>query len=340
MGGAERVAFTLAGWFADQGNCSASVVALQKAKKASYIIDRTDFIELEGKNHIIELRKYIKGEKPDVLITMSVPLCIYTVPALVGLGVKHIISERNSPSHFAGKKLTKWMSRILMMFADGYVFQTEDSRRYYNGRIYSKSIVIHNPVSNMPRVFHDFGLPDSKTIVSVGRLNSQKNQGLLIRAFANVYKDYPDYSLVIWGEGRERESLLQVAKECGVESNVQLPGTATNIFEKIKDASLFVMSSDYEGMPNALMEAMALSLPCISTDCPCGGPRELIDNGKNGILVPVRDVEAMSSAIKTIISNNKLANTIGKNASTIRNTHSLEIIGQQWQSVIKRVIEK
>ena len=337
MGGAERVAFNLAKWFSSQNDCRASVMALNKAKKASYIIDGTDFVELEGGNHIIELRKFVKKEKPDVLITMSVPLCIYTVPALAGLGIKHIISERNSPAHFAGKRLTKFVSRLMMIFADGYVFQTVEAQRYYNGCISKKSVVIHNPVSNMPQTFHDFNIPDTKTIVSVGRLNAQKNQGLLIRAFANVYKEFPDYSLVIWGEGRERESLLQIAKECGVESNVHLPGTATNIFEKIKDASLFVMSSDYEGMPNALMEAMALGLPCILTDCPCGGPRELIDNGSNGLLVPVGDVCDMSMAIKSVIENNSLAKSLGEAASIIRKTHSLELIGRQWGLFIETI---
>ena len=255
---------------------------------------------------------------------MGVPLALYTVPAIMGLGVKHVISERNDPAHFAGKKTTRIFSRLLMRFADGFVFQTRKAQDYYSKSIRKRSVVIHNPLYDVPKIAIERG-HKRKEIVSVGRLNKQKNQRLLISAFADIYKTYPAFKLIIYGEGPERQSLEQYIKDLNLD--------------KIRDSYMFVMTSDFEGMPNALMEAMSLGLPCISTDCPCGGPSELIVDKKNGRLVPVGDKNALSNVMRKLIENEEDAEKIGTEAKTICDTHSIDRICMKWYNFFERIVK-
>ena len=166
--------------------------------------------------------------------------------------------------------------------------------------------------------------------MSVGRLNKQKNYPLLLRSFKDLHSEYAEYKLVIYGDGPERQSLEALIKDLGLSEVVLLPGAINNVPEVIYNASLFVLPSDFEGMPNALMEAMALGLPCISTDCPCGGARELIENDKNGLLVPVGDEKSIVSAIRFMLNNPEKAKQMGMNAMKIRSTHSLDVISKLW----------
>lgn len=284
---------------------------------------------------ISKLRKILLHGKFDTILIMDIPHCIYAIPACLGINIKVIASERNAPAYFSGKTTTKYLSRFLMRMADGFVFQTVDAKRYYGSFVRGKSIVIPNPISieRMPEIPYK-GRRDKK-IVSVARLHKQKNQMMLIGAFASVIKEYPDYQLYIWGEGAEREKLENYIKKLGIEKSVFLPGMTENIFIEIYKASMFVLSSDFEGMPNALIEAMALGLPCVSTDCPCGGPRELIENKKNGVLVPVNDKDAMAKGIQSILKDEKYAELIGNEAFKIRERLQYKKVCNEWYEFIK-----
>lgn len=339
-GGAERVAFILAGWLMNQFGIQVSICALQESKKMRYPIDGYDYINLKGKHKIIGLRRFVKNKHADIVLTMGVPLCVYSVPALVGLNVKHIVSERNSPANFAGKWITKVLSRMLMKTADGFVFQTKQAQAYYGGSIAKRSVVIPNPIidlSDFPSVQTE---KREKKIVAVGRLAKQKNFKQLIDAFSSLQDKYSDYKLIIYGDGPERGALERHIKEKGLFERVSLPGTTEQVHHVIATAALFVMSSDFEGMPNALMEAMALGLPCISTDCPCGGPAELIKNGVNGILVPVGNKNAMVAAMKCILDSNELSDQLSKEAINIRYTHNKDIICKLWQGYFERFLNE
>ena len=320
-GGAERVAFSLAKGLSETFELDARVIALQGFKKNVYEIEQINYIELKG-NKLFNLRKLVVEHKPEIVVTMGVPICIYTIPALVGLKVKHIVSERNSPAHFAGKWRTKMISRWLMRFADGYVFQTEQARNFYGGRITKRSVVIHNPVCDINENQRDTSRL-RKEIVAVGRLIKQKNHALLIESFAEISKQYSEYQLVIYGEGCERENLESFATKLGISDKVMFPGAISNVHERIKDAAMFVMSSDFEGMPNALMEAMALGLPCISTNSPCGGPADLIVDGVNGVLVSVGDKSGLVLAMKNLLEDSAYAESLGRHAVSLRDSHSL-----------------
>jgi len=340
IGGSQRVAMHLAKWLNGKENSLAKIVSLKKTTGNCYDMNGYDYVEL-SENHVIKkLRNLIKNENPDIVLSMGVPMAIYTVPASMFLNVKHVISERNDPSHFSGKPMIKYLSRFLMRFASGYVFQTRDAQKFYGMVDGKKSIVIANPLSemqNMPtEIFSGFR---EKKIVSVGRLNKQKNHSLLIDAFADIVNDYPEYKLVIWGEGDEREKLENKIKQMGLKEKVLLPGATKQVFDKINSSTMFVLSSDFEGMPNALMEAMALGLPVVSTDCPCGGPHDLIQDGENGFLVPVGDREKLKEKMIMILDSLEIQNRFSKKAFSIRDEYNLERICKKWYEYFQLVVE-
>lgn len=330
LGGLERVAFNLSKWFCTQPGCHSTVIALSGTDYNAFDTTGYDYIELSEGQTIRKLRKAIKYKHPDIVLTMSVPSCIYTVPALLGLGIKHVVSERNDPNHFAGRTITRIVSRCLLRFADAYVFQTRQAQAYYGGNIAKNSVVIHNPLYKLFDISNLSLNSHRREIVSVGRLNPQKNFPMLIEAFSMIQKSFPLYRLIIYGEGPRRTELEGLIKSLGLENSVFLPGSTIDVLDKIKDATLFVLSSDFEGMPNALMEAMSLGLPCISTKCPCGGPEELIHDNHNGILVPVGDKKALSEAMIDLLNNDEKRNRLGNAAKKIRESHSMDKICHQW----------
>ena len=156
-----------------------------------------------------------------------------------------------------------------------------------------------------------------------------------MKRFLNDIKKYKDYILEIYGDGNLEQSILKYIKEKGLEEKVYLKGFSSNVHESINSTSMFVMSSDFEGMPNALLEALALGIPCISTDCPCGGPKLLIDNHKNGILVPVNNIDELSRAMCFIAENPQKAKEMGIIASKIKSKVNVETITDEWLNFIK-----
>ena len=331
MGGAQRVAINLADWLNKTTNHKASIIALSHLKEGAYNMSGRDYYFLQKRNKIAELRNVICSVKADIVLTMGVPLCIYTIPATVGLSIKHIVSERNDPAHFAGKRITAIISRALMRLADGFVFQTKDARDFYGEKISKKSTIIPNPLFDMHQMPSKiYSGERKKNIVSVGRLNPQKNHILLIDAFCDIHKEFPEYRLEIWGEGQERYNLEQYINEKNLNKCITLPGVSNQIFDKLYDSSLFVLSSNFEGMPNALIEAMALGLPVISTDCPCGGPSFLISNKVNGILVKVGDKNEMVNAMRFMLNNKDKAISMGENAFLLRERLSEQTVNKQW----------
>src|SRR5690606_37218842 len=156
----------------------------------------------------------------------------------------------------------------------------------------------------------------------VGRLHEQKNQQLLVNAFAKISNEYPDYKLEIFGEGELRDLLEEQISKLNLEGKVILRGTTNTLFDEIIDASLFVLSSDFEGMPNALMEAMSLGLPCISTDCKPGGAKELIENKVNGLLSNRLSEKNLYECIKYMLENPTKAEMMGIEAKNICYSHS------------------
>lgn len=284
-----------------------------------------------------QLIKTIKGS--DVCVSfLSTPILL-TLLLRPFLKTKLICTERNYPPSRYGERLQhrlkKWAKR-----ADAWVFQTNQQRYWYGESVAdSKAHVIPNAINS------EFLREKSETskdniIVTVGSLQEKKNHKLLIEAFATLANKYPDYKLVIYGDGELRESLTELIRKLNIEDKVELPGFVDNINTRISKASLFVLSSNVEGIPNALIEAMALGLPCVSTRCAGGGAEFLIDDGVNGLLVPVNDVEALAGAMKRVLSDKEFANKLGNNAFKLRETLAPEVIYEKWLNVIESVIKK
>ena len=341
VGGSQRVAISLVNFINSLNeHDQAVIVSLDNFDGKKYDISSIPNFQIQpGSSKTSSLIRIIRQQNPDIVLSMGTPMAVYTAPACVVCKVPHVISERNDPSHFSGRSITRILSRLAMLTANGFVFQTRDAQNFYNEKIAKRSVVIPNPlnkVESMP--ITPYLGTRKKTVVSVGRLNRQKNQKMLIEAFAKLSAEFPDYTLTIWGEGTERGNLEEQIHSLGMTEKIFLPGTSDKVFDEIYDEGVFVLCSDFEGMPNALMEAMALGLPCISTDCPCGGPKDLIEDGVNGMLVPVNDEHALIDAIRKVISNHDFAAELSQHAILIRQTYSQQEICCQWVDYLKSVL--
>lgn len=330
-GGAERVSVYLANYFVKSGYVC-QIVTLRKGEKEYPVPDgvvRTVLPAGRMDQKILALRKVLQNAGADVMLAMGTPFCGIAIPAAIGTGTKVIISERNDPRHCLGKKITRIVAQTLMPLADGFVFQTEDAKKYYEKKLRGRGCVIFNPLlaENLPDRWTG---ERRKEIVTMGRLAPQKNQKLLLEAFAMIRQKYPAFTLTIYGEGPLSQQLQDQIDSLGLREQVSLPGNMPDVLSRIQSAALFVMSSDFEGMPNALIEAMAIGLPCISTDCPCGGPRELIASGTNGVLVPVGDGEALAAAMAHVLADSARAEEMAREAMSVREKLHVDGIGKQW----------
>ena len=342
IGGAQRIALTLSKWLRSK-DIESTIVAISKSR-SNYQIPKQEKIICLGHSRALDLVRTVRllsstiaQEAPSLVITMGVSTSIFSVLAIRTLNnVTHIISERNDPRHFLGKPIVRYISRFLMKYADGYVFQTEDARNYYPKNIKNRGKVIPNPIfaDNLPGATY---LYDNKTIVTMGRLTAQKNHKLLISAFAKFSKLCEGYKLVIYGSGELKEETEQYVDVLGMSESVILYDACNDVQDRIKDAAFFVLSSDFEGMPNALIEAMAMGLPCISTDCPCGGPRYLIENKINGLLVPVGDEMAIVNAMDYLANNYEFRVQIGKKATQIKRVLDADKICEEWLAFCEEV---
>ena len=290
-------------------------------------------------NRIINAYKYIKKERPDVIITfLPYPSYIALLIKKI-IKVKVIVCDRNDPKMEYSKRRSALLMNWLYPKADGFVFQTKEQQEYFSENIVKKSIIIYNPI-NPKFVNKGLNIKKEKTIITVGRLHCQKNHMLLIDAFIQINKKYPMYKLKIYGEGELKGELQEYIKNKKMQKNVILCGTTNNIQLELQKAEIFVLSSDYEGMPNSLIEAMACGVPVVATDCPCGGPKELITNRENGLLTKVKDMEELIEAIELLINNRELANKLGENSRKITDVLDLNKILLRWKKYISEVTEE
>jgi glycosyltransferase involved in cell wall biosynthesis len=252
------------------------------------------------------------------------------------LPCKVIISERNYPKYSKNNRLIwDWLRRGLYRVADHLVVQTSEIENYFKS--YCKSIkIIHNPVQvtyeNLKEK-PEIKLPSGKRLVAMGSLVPQKGFDLLMPVFANLHKTFNDWSLIILGSGPLETGLKQEAIRLGIEDFVYFPGSVMNPFSVLSRCDLFVLSSRYEGFPNALLEAMACGLPPVSFDCP-SGPGEIIKPGVNGFLIPPGDVKAMEESLYVLMQDEGLRSNLGKEAIKVRERFAIDKIMKQWSRLI------
>lgn len=345
-GGAERVIANLSNQFAASGD-SVVLVTTYKTDNEYYVNSRVKRIYLEkatttAQNRLVrnvsrirKLRKTIKREMPNVIVSFMEEPNFRSLIATRGLNVSTIVSVRNDPKREYHGIVGNFIAKCLMPLADGCVFQTEDARAYFSPTMKKKSEIIVNEVKDS--FFSINRKPNAGRIVTLGRLTEQKNHRMLINAFAKVAQRYPYACLDIYGEGPLKDTLAELIDDLGLNNKVSLKGNTTNPEEVLATTDIFVLSSNYEGMPNALMEAMAAGLPCISTDCPCGGPRMLID-GNNGKLVSVGEECEMIEMLEYLLENDDIKKTIGDRAKTSAANYKPDRIFGLWKSYIERVI--
>lgn len=312
-GGAERVMVNLAKYFSDTGYETILVTSFRDTweYKIEGNVKRLTLEENEIKqgkikrnfSRIVKLRDILKKEKPDVAVSFMAEPNFRLLIASLGLNVKTIVSVRNDPNKEYAGKIGKFVGKWILPIADGCVFQTKEAQEWFPERLQRKSTIIFNAVKE--EFFHIERTPMVGEIVACGRLVSQKNHKLLIDAFAEVVKEHPYARLKIYGEGYLKDVLQEQINKLGLQDKAFLMGVTNDVAKALQTADLFVLSSDYEGMPNALMEAMAAGVPCISTDCPCGGPRELFRELLCNQLISTKDKNSMVKKIDIFLSVDK-----------------------------------
>lgn len=349
-GGAERVVAALANKFHEMGNEVRIVVVDNGDQNVYYTHPGIEFIHIDKpKNPIIDLlyrakkmRCYFNDYKPDIIIPFTTQKNVSVLLATLFSKHKVIACERNNPASDPPNKFLRILRALLFWTAEGYVFQTNEARDYFSRKIQKKSIVIANPIKD--DIIQPWEGDSEKRIVMASRLNAQKNIEMAINAMETIIKKFPDYKLEIYGKSYqglyEYENMLKsMVKNKRLESVVLFKGFSPNIHEQIRSAKVFLITSNHEGMSNSLMEAMALGLPCISTDDPNGGARALIKDRINGILIPVGDATKCAEALEEVLSDYELASRISYNAKKIRNEMSIEKIASMWISYIESVIK-
>ncbi len=275
---------------------------------------------------------------PDLILSFIGKNNIMAISTATKEGYKVVVSVRADP-HMEYDSLSL-KSGMLATFgkASGVVVQTTGAAAFFPHYIRKKCVILPNSV-NPSFIRNRFEGEREKSIVMVGRMDENKNHALVMEAFSEIIKDgYSDYILRFFGDGPDRLKLQRLSNSLGIEKNVEFAGSVEHVAEHIEKAGMFVLFSSQEGMPNSLIEAMSLGLPCISSDCPCGGPRDLITNGENGLLVPVKDKEALKAAMLQIMSDHELAEKLGRNATGVQEKYSPGAVNKKWEKYFKKII--
>ncbi|MBD5452525.1 MAG: glycosyltransferase family 4 protein [Lachnospiraceae bacterium] len=355
-GGAERVVTTLSGQFVKNGY--QVMIATEWQGEEEYEIDSRItrvHVGLDKKqerhgrigrylDRIRNLRSLVQKTKPDIVIAFARLANYRALMATVGIKTPVMISVRIHPIGYYDFLPDKILIPTILRRASGCVFQTPAQRDFFPEFLQKKSKIILNPINEK---FIGNPIPDEKdrekAVVHSGRLVDFKNQLLLIRAFLRVHEKHPDYVLKLYGPDSfdgTKEKLEALIEETDSEHFVFLMGSSSQLEKDLINGAVAAFSSDYEGMPNAMLEAMALGLPVVATDCPPGGPRMVIENEKNGLLVPTRDENALAEAINRLIEDRAFAGRLGAEAAKIGEIASSERIFAEWETYVNQLIDQ
>lgn len=351
-GGAERVASTLAnGWtsrayqvtimptFSGRGEC---FYELSPEVRLVYLADLVSSRVRSFVNRVARLyaiRRFIITERPDVVVSFLSDVNVAAVVASAGLGIPVIICERIDPFAMPLPGLLQLARRLTYPFADALMVQTHAvATKCASDWALRRIRVIPNPIPeqllNVPRCER---IGEMKRLLSVGRLAEQKQFGVLINVFSALSEKHVDWALQIIGEGYLRNALQQLIADLNLKGRVELRGRTENIGKELAQADAFVLTSKYEGFPNALLEAMAVGLPCVAFDCP-SGPREISMNGEAAFLAPEGDEQALTLALDRLMSDADLRHQLGQCARTsVIERFSLDKILVQWDLLFREM---
>lgn len=336
-GGTERVVALLANEYSRRGIPTA--ILLFAGSQRAYPLDaRVEVVSVGGPSggsflarlgRLRRMRRFYRENKNCQIWAFSAMGTVFS--AVAALGQKHyfLVSERNDPNRYDHRRIRDLCYRR----ADVVVCQTADAVRSFAAGIRRKSVVIPNPLEMDVEPYTG---EREKRIVAVGRLNVQKNHRLLIRAFAAFAKTHGDYVLEIYGQGELEAELSALAVGLKIDGSVIFKGFSAHVLTAIRAASIYVLSSDYEGISNSMLEAMALGVPVIATDCPIGGSRMYIRDGENGFLVPVGDVSALARAMERLADDPALGERFGREAVKLRDELTTAKIADRFLALAKR----
>lgn len=336
-GGAERVASILANHFAAKGYDTLFIAAYSDDKQ--YFLDEKitiTTIRSEKKNKLfrlidrnIKIYQELKNFGADTTFSFITNELILS--EIKGLSV--IFSLRNDPNHIDNSFIASHLRMFAYTHAKHIVFQTQGAADYFSDTICLNSSIIANPIeaSEFP-AWNEHS--HRKVFMTACRLNRQKNIPMLIRAFIELHKNYPEYNLEIYGKGELKDELYEMILRNDATSYISLLGHSTNIHKKMSECTAFVLPSDYEGLSNSMLEALVIGIPCICTDCPPGGARTFIKDEVNGLLVPVGDEKALYGAMEKLILNSDMAYNFSKHSSRIRGELDSKVICEKWEKLI------
>lgn len=282
--------------------------------------------------NILWMKKYFR-ENADIVISFLAPFNIIAILANLGNNIPIIVADRNDPRFTPQSKFRRILRDNLYKKAYAIVVQTKHNKEYFSKDIQNKTYIIPNPIELDKYIGLALNTKKEDLIVSVGRLEPQKNQIMLLEAFKEIHNKYDLYRLVIYGEGSYRNQLEEKINELNLNECVSLPGNEKDILNKMAKAKMYVCSSNYEGMSNSLIEAMCIGLPVISTKV--SGTEELI-NKDNGILIDINDKNSLVQNITKLVNNDKLRNDIGEKATSISKILNKEKVLNYWIETINK----
>lgn len=344
-GGAENVLIMLAEQFTETGN-QVSITSLEKRKQ---FYDVSTKVKLYKKhngsdNKIIDFLKDVRyihqriiESKADISISFLSRCNILLLLVSFFSKRKIVVCDRNNPLKEHSKK-TFLFSCLLYRRANKIVVQTEQIKQMYPSYLQKKLVVLENPLNTkkLDTMIEGVSIEKENVVISIGRLEKQKDFKTLIKAFHAISKKYAGWTLKIFGVGDMELELQRLIESYGETKRILLCGHTKEPFVEMKKSKIFVLSTFYEGFPNVLCEAMYAGLPCISTDC-ISGPRELINNGENGLLVPIGDVIKMERALEILIQNTELREKLGKKATKDCCRLKIDNISEKWLMMLSEL---
>ena len=348
-GGAERVFVNLAEYFRREGYRVVMVTQYQKEEE----YDLPDGVErilseigeekvsssrvLNFLRRLNKLHAIWKGQKPDLVLSCIGKNNFMAVVTTMGTKTKAVVSVVGEAKEEYPSRAMRVLADFLFSRAAGVILQTERSRGFFCRKVGEKAVILPNslnPAFIRPR----YEGVREKEIVSVGRMDANKNHEMQLRAFAALKDKYPEYTLVIYGDGELRAYIEETADKLGIGERVFLPGVVPDVAARIEKSSLFLLTSYSEGVSNALIEALALGLPVIATDVPSGGTEELMKDGVNGLVIPAGDQAALEHAMDRLLSDPAYADRLGREAAKIQERLAPERVNPMWRDYFEEII--
>lgn len=354
-GGAERVAATLASAWTVRGDSVTLVPTFTGRGTCFYPL--ASGVELcwladmgpaggaapSGLRKLRMLRRLVRQRRPDVIVSFLTNVNVMALLSTIGLRVPIIVCERTNPAANDNVgRLLGWLRRLTYPWANMVTVQAQDSVQALREKVARMRAlgVVANP---LPPELPDMALATRvrdargrRRLAAMGRFVPAKRFDWLVRAFAQLAGEFPDWDLVIWGDGPMREALTNQIRDADLNDRIFLPGRTTEPWRELSRVHAFALVSSVEGFPNALLEAMALGLPCIAADCP-SGPREISQDGEDALLFPVSDPDALVAGLRQLLGDDALRDRLARGAAlSVRQRYGLPAVLAAWDDLMAR----